>query len=261
MSISNSNNDKKKFVILTQPRSGSYFFQSLLDSAEDIACHGEIFKADRVELSDWYRKKLSIKKEDISERDKDPVIFLNRLRNLTPYKIFGFKAFNDHIQSRPVLKEYVLMSNDWKKIFLIRNPVYTYASLLRAKLSGKWVLKNDITNKDQLKQPIVFKRLEFDKHLKTYLGFISLYKSQSTMYDHDCFLLQYHQLENCEILSKVLKFIGSSADAFTLQSEYKKQFEGDISESFSNFKELETYLIDIGCKELLDSSSDYYQGK
>jgi len=38
------------FVITTQPRSGSYHFKSLLDSAEDIVCQGEIFKESAVEV-------------------------------------------------------------------------------------------------------------------------------------------------------------------------------------------------------------------
>jgi len=255
-----SNNYKKRFVIVTLPRSGSYFFQSLLNSAEDIICHPEIFKKRRVEISAWHRHKLSIENwEDVAARDNDPINFLNRLRDLNPYNVFGFKAFFiEQFQPRPDLRKNILESRDWKKIFLIRNPVYTYASLLRAKSSGEWTLKNNKPKTSSSKQVVVFEQSELVKHLNHYAIIIKAYEKCVSTHDSDCILLEYHQLHNLETLSKILEFIGSSTEISKLKIDYKRQYEADISESFVNFHELESYLADIGRKELLDDSRDFF---
>ena len=50
-----------KFVIVTLPRSGSYNLVSLLNSAPDIICHGEVFKRDVVELRPLHLEKMGMK--------------------------------------------------------------------------------------------------------------------------------------------------------------------------------------------------------
>jgi hypothetical protein len=261
MTISKNENYSKRFVIITQPRSGSYYFQSLLDSADDIVCHGEIFKESKIELSTWQLRKLGLAREEITTRDQEPFIFLSKVRNLTPYKIFGFKAFIDHIQKRPGLKNNILASPDWKKIFLVRNPLSTYASLRRAQSSGKWVLKNGLNNPDSEDLQVLFEKEGFSKHFAMYQRFINHHDACNLKQKENCFLLEYHQLQNEDTLNKILQFVGSSANASTLQSEYKKQYEGQLSDSFSNFDELLLFLREIGHEDLVESSHDYLSFK
>src|SRR5215475_140758 len=93
------------FVIVTLPRSGSYNLVSLLNSAPDIICHGEVFKPNVVELADGPLGKLDMKAEDIAARDARPMAFLNRLRGLNARKIVGFKMFPEHANRVKALKE------------------------------------------------------------------------------------------------------------------------------------------------------------
>ena len=48
------------FLVVTLPRSGSYNLVSLLNSAPDIVCHGEVFKRDVVELAEGPLAKLGM---------------------------------------------------------------------------------------------------------------------------------------------------------------------------------------------------------
>src|SRR5690554_3673920 len=124
-----------KFIIFAYPRTGSYALTSLLDSADDIVCHGEIFKKGQIELRPWHRSRLS----DISveRRDQEPLEYIERLSKLNPKKIFGFKIFQEHL-TRINQQDYLLQSEDWKKIALIRDPIEVYASLLRAYETNIW---------------------------------------------------------------------------------------------------------------------------
>src|SRR5262245_39883207 len=88
-----SSDHPPKFVIVTLPRSGSYNLVSLLNSAPDIVCHGEIFKRDAVEVRPLHLEKMGFKTEDVAERDAKPGAFLQRLRGLNARKIVGFKMF------------------------------------------------------------------------------------------------------------------------------------------------------------------------
>ena len=235
------------FVIITQARSGSYHLKSLLDSADDIVCHGEIFKRKRVELSDWHRKKLGMSPKDTLMRDADRPRYLTQLRGLNPKQIFGFKLFYAHKNPDDGLNNYLFSDNSWKKIFLYRNPLETYASLLRARKTGKWVHKTRgggmRSAVDRVEESLIrFDATEFNKHFekcrRNILSSIQIAEKQK----NDCFWLNYKDLNDSSKWADLLAFLGSSSSADSLKSEYNKQYHSTIDSAFSNWGDVLNHL-------------------
>ncbi|WP_136808910.1 hypothetical protein [Desulfosediminicola flagellatus] len=233
-----------QFVIITSPRSGSYYLTGLLDSASDIVCHGEIFKKNNVELKKSYSDKLNIQRSDIEKRNDAPLKFVRRLRNLTPKKIMGFKTFyRDVSRHKPVVNN-VINSADWKKIFLVRNPIETYASLERARITNIWTLHANQKKRDNSAKPVLvtFNRERFENHMKTYQHNLSRNDKLRCAYPESCFALDYKELFDSQKLAQMLKFLGSETPVESLKSDYIKQHTKPLEESFVNYEELQSYL-------------------
>src|ERR1700741_3016246 len=107
------------FVLFCTPRTGSYHFVSLLASAPDVDCHGEVFKPGRAELAPQVLAALGTTPGDAGARDADPLRFVERLRALTPpSRAFGFKLFANHVGTHKALRDAVLLAPAWRKIVL-----------------------------------------------------------------------------------------------------------------------------------------------
>lgn len=126
-----------RFVIVTQPRSGSYHLTSLLDSAGDVTCLGEILKPDKVELPEALALKTGYALTDVEKRDADFPAYLERLISECGSSIFGFKEFVSRI-TRARLGPQTLRSRSWRKIFLTRNALRIYVSTQRANETGRY---------------------------------------------------------------------------------------------------------------------------
>jgi LPS sulfotransferase NodH len=239
---------QNNFVIVAQPRSGSYHLCSLLDSAADVICHGEVFKKEHIEISNWHAERLGIETNDVEPRESDPYGFLLKLRNLNPEKLFGFKAFPTHLTLRGGLYNKVLFSPNWRKIFLMRNPLESYGSLLRAKATQVWALHSDggLVDQTKLTAPVTFEKQSFEKHFETYIWYHWL-KNEVTSPNPDAsFDIWYNDLGNMRQISELLSFIGSNAAADSLKSQRIKQFDRPLDQGFANWGEFETYLRDAG---------------
>jgi LPS sulfotransferase NodH len=233
------------FVIVTLPRSGSYNLVSLLNSAPDIVCHGEVFKRDVVELPPGPLGKLGMKTTDIEERDARPVAFLNRLRAINARKIVGFKMFPEHASRLRPLREQVLRSPKWRKIFLHRDAIESYASLLRAKQTGIWAVRSTAPApppRERLDARVLFSPETFDEHMQLTGWFDKLAHDISAIPGNPCLRVDYEALADRSALPGVLGFLGSGAVADALTSEFEKQFSGPLSEAFSNWPELVAHV-------------------
>src|SRR3982750_4340169 len=155
-----------KFVIVTLPRRGPDPLVALLGSAPDIVCHGEVFKRDTIELGAPHLAKLGLAPGDVGERDAKAGQFLKRLRAQNGRKVFGFKMFMEHATRVPALAE-VLRDPGWRKVVLRRNPVESYASLLRAQRTGIWMLKTESAGaapRERLDAPVTFDARSYAEH-------------------------------------------------------------------------------------------------
>lgn len=254
--------ETNNFVIITQPRSGSYHFKSLLDSAEDIVCQGEIFKKGAIEIDCCLAETLGLKKGNMTERDKAPFAFVNQLRKLCANgKIFGFKAFWPHLEPHKPLMNKLIQDTEWKKIFLVRNPLQTYASLLRAKKTHIWVLKEGKSRKDSIsEEPVTvhFDQASFEKHWANYQRVVNKNHNLMETQTSSCLEIGYSDVSNPERLDAVLGFLGSTANPTRLTSEYQKQYHGPLLDSFDNPDELLAYLAKQGLQEMATTPKDIF---
>lgn len=123
----------QRFVIVCWPRSGSYLMVELMNQLPRVLCHGEVFKPARVEV---FKPLADDPSYGTQQRDADPVGFLQRVLNATPDRLTGFKLFWAH-DRRAV--RHVLGDIDTRLMFLVRNPVDMYVSLLNARATGTWI--------------------------------------------------------------------------------------------------------------------------
>jgi hypothetical protein len=246
-----------KFAIVTLPRSGSYHLVSLLNSAPDIVCHGEVFKKDYVELSKVHLTKMKVDTKDAAERDANAVQFLQRLRALNAKKVFGFKMFPEHYRRVPALDAHVVKNQAWRKIFLLRNPIESYASLLRAQRTGIWTMedaKRTDAPPERLNMPVTFDPASFKEHAKLCSWFEGLYTSTAAIADNKCFRLDYVNVNDPATLDAALAFVGSTSTHKDLESQREKQFSGQVRDGFANWKELTIFARKNGHGAWVDAA-------
>ena len=126
----------KRFVILAAPRTGSNLLCTLLNSHPWILCHHEVFNPRGIFYAIDHRDG-SIDLGTVTERDRAPVIFLERLWNETKGKRHvGFKMTSG--QHADILNR-VLGDDSVQKIILSRaNRVRTYVSYQLATRTDQW---------------------------------------------------------------------------------------------------------------------------
>jgi len=238
-----------KFVIVTLPRSGSYNLVSLLNSAPDIVCHGEVFKRDLVELRPLHLEKMGMKHEDVAARDAKPIGFLQRLRGLNARKIVGFKMFPEHATRVAPLSVQVLRNPGWRKIFLRRNPIESYASLLRAKQTNVWTVPAAAKApppQETLNARVTFSPKSFDEHLQFTDWFEEVRAGIEAVPDNPVLTVDYEQIADRSALPELLRFLGSAGDADSLISDFDRQFTAALHEGFTNWDELVRHAHERG---------------
>ena len=127
--------DKRAFVILSVPRSGSNLFCHMLSTVPGILCFHELF----------HRREVYVGKEHLNdydlgaakERNADPLGFLARAFDANHDKTAtGFKLFPGHNET---ILHYCLYRPDIQKILLVRkNALKVYSSHLIAQQTDHW---------------------------------------------------------------------------------------------------------------------------
>jgi LPS sulfotransferase NodH len=229
------------FVVYSCARTGSYHLVSLLDSCDDVVCHGELFKLGEIELRLQFNSKLLVNSPE--RRDAAPLKYIEQVRRLTPTKIFGFKLFFNHV-TRVIILQKILLENDWKVIALYRDPIETYASLLRAEKTNIWTVEKGKRAPDakQLNEPVRFNIESLREFADGYNWFLNRIKELSTWKPKKYFVIRYDQLNNGVVMNALLNFIGSGARFEDLKSSYMKQYSKLLHEGFENWDELCRYL-------------------
>jgi hypothetical protein len=220
------------FVVFCDARTGSYNLVSRLNSCRDIVCHGEIFKKNRIEVPDFHRRKLTVK--DTRARDLDPVAFIRELRGINPARHFGFKLFSGHLAWAPGAVDYVL-APDTKRILLMRPPLETYASRLRARKTGVYVLSTKAAPAPA-NEPVRFTKESFEAFAKTYNKHVAICRMLAAL--PGSFVLTYDQTGEPAAMDALLGYLGSQARFAETSSEYRKQYDGSLQDAFANWDEL-----------------------
>ena len=232
MKLTASAMDKKKFVIIANPRTGSNYFLSLLNAHRDITCHSEVFHRDAVYM---YGKNNS---ESLQERNADPILFLNNLYNQSSSICTGFKIFNNHSQA---VLNHLIDRSDVKKIILYRsNYLAVYSSEKIAESTQEYISTkhsdSSLTNqkhiaKNQVK--IIFNQQEFEKRFKNYVNFYNetISKINGTRQSY-CFV-RYDECLNKELVARLFTFLDIET-VENFKSSFTKQNTSNIINRFSN---------------------------
>lgn len=232
---------RNDFVVFCDARTGSYNLTSLLNSADDTICHGELFKKGQIEVSDFHRRKLG--RRSLAERNHDAPAFIAELRRINPFKHFGYKMFASHLTWAPGAVDY-LIAPATRRVILYRPGLEVYASGLRARATGVW------TNRAgrELSTQVLDTRVEFTpESLETFCLHYNRYVSMCRMLAAlpGSFVIHYEQTNDPEVLDALLSFLGSKARAHDLRSDYRKQYKGSLADGFSNWPALEAALGDL----------------
>lgn len=227
------------FIIYCFPRTGSYHLMSLLDSCDDIICHGEVFKPNRIEIGPWHKKHVGFTSP--SSRDEQPIRFIRRLRALNPHKHFGFKIFQTHVHRVPQLDR-LITHPVWKTILLYREPIATYASWLRARETRVWTLRDGAApvSRDTLNVPVTYTEeslREFSQSYNHFLDRCAAIRERKL----NSFVIYYDQINDETALDALVSFLGSAHSA-PLSSDYRRQFRGSLIDGFANWNELQERL-------------------
>lgn len=247
--------DRKPFLIITLPRTGSYHLRAQLDSAPDISAFGEIFKGSEVELPRSQLALLGLQPSDTAKRDQMGMQVLTKLRAQADQngRIFGFKDFRFNLNRVGILDP-IISSADWRKVFLFRNPVERYVSLKRADLTGVFVVTSDMkTDGLDLKRPIRFDPEEFENAVAPHRRLKNdVRKARERSGKDQVFVMDYDEVNDTTRLQKLLQFLGSTAQATNLQSTHIKQFAEPLASGVENWDELVAYLDKTNQRDLIE---------
>lgn len=241
----------ERFVIVTQPRSGSYHLVSLLDSADDVRCFGEVFKKRAVELPALHLKALGMKKNDMKVRDHDSGQFLDDLFNIEDKPIQGFKAFLEHLE--PAGLKDPSQQPDWKYIYLTRNAVSSFVSGKRAEKTGVYVMdRATLTTPEARYKAIEIDTSRLEKWLIWQDELTNRWLNYRAVLGPDrIHLIDYRDLASMQHLNALLGFLGSFAAGEDLKSDLRKQFDRPFWEGIKNATQVREFLCGSAWANLL----------
>lgn len=259
-----------RFVIFTQPRSGSNLLCGMLNLHPEILCHHEIFNPQRIYYAKDFHQLLgngeTIVRQDlirgkvglasIVKRKLDPEQFVFKIwSNNFGHKAVGFNLFPNHI---PHMSMSLIKDKNIKKIILSRrNKVKCYVSRLIAQKTGRWDSYNlsQMKNKENISVSVnASKLLRWSRKSDYY--FNELQQKINKM-EQNFLELSYEDLigKHSELVkSDLLKFIGVSPAIDYLQAPLKKQNSNNLEDLIANFHELKDQLHGTELEKHLESN-------
>lgn len=226
-----SNRSFDYFVIFAEMRTGSNLLEASLNAYQGLLCHGEAFNPSFI----GYPNKTEILGITDQARDLDPLSLIEAIKH-TPGTLSGFRFFHDHDQR---VLETILTDPRCAKIILTRNPVDSYVSQKIARLTGQWKLTNV---KKAKTSKVTFDAKEFTHYVRDLQGFQTelLHALQTT--GQTAFYIGYDDLQDLDVINGLARFLGSSEQLKTVDTNLKKQNPSPHSEKVENFEEMQTSL-------------------
>ena len=228
-------NRPARFVIMCQPRTGSYLLVDLLNQFSDIVCHGEIFKPPRLEMLQWAKKRIPFTAE---ERDKYPITFVRSVLDLTPNRVAGFKMFATH---NAFARQFILEDPGIRKVILSRSPLESYISYKRANLTGEWVgrKRNSLVAEAKGAGPKVrFERAEFMHHVKRAETLHSEYAEIEAFTKQEFLRISYDDVVKIEPVRRLAGVLGSKDLSASLAPTLRKQIVEPLEDIVENHEEM-----------------------
>jgi LPS sulfotransferase NodH len=227
----------KTFVILTLPRTGSYLLVDLLNQVPGLRCHGELFKARRLELDRDLRQHV---KWTLSQRDERPIRYMRLILALGDYEASGFKLFPQH--NRRVWR-YVTSATHIHKVVLLRHPLSRYISIMRAGTSGRWVERKGDKRPSVSGVSFSFSPCHFKRFLRHHDAFVSNQAEAISLRPSEYTAIDYEDVVSLRALGKICEALGLPAvDPTKVSPSLQKQTKEPLSELVTNYEEMKTYL-------------------
>jgi hypothetical protein len=193
----NSIMNKKKFVILACPRTGTNHYIGMLNSADGMHCHSEVFHKTSVFLRFGQHPEL------MEERDRDPIGFLRNLYDTTEGTAVGFKIFIDH---NDAVVKHCVESDDIECIVLYRhNFLSAYSSNLIATENQQWVIMDGSKPKET---KVEFKRKDFEFHHKRYQKYYRDIITRLNERSKKFMFIQYAETQSEPLVKQTFSFLG-----------------------------------------------------
>lgn len=245
---------RARFLIVTLPRSGSYHLASLLGSAPDVTCLGELYKPTAIELPPDLRRRVGLAPHETAIRDADPVGYLARVMAQCDAPVFGFKEFITRLNLNGMSK-HTLTSMSWQKIFLTRNPIRKYLSLQRAIETGRFtklhpaeeVGDNVVVRFDA---QLFDETVRLDRRLRHRFRMLKSRRPRRNM------ALDYRDLSDPAKLDRVLGFISAETKASALTSVYFRQNPLPFEDSIADFDTMVRHAREAGLDAELEDAAN-----
>lgn len=214
----------KKFVLLSQARSGTSLMVSILNSHKHILCHGEIFHQLKREA---HLKGSWLENNNLSSFSGKDIDYAYSVLNDSvdnKFQCVGFKMWK--IQSEDACEE-ICKDDSVLKIILERdNKLATYSSGLLAKKTGVWNLSSEV-KKDLKNTEVTFREKGFLAHIEAQHKAFEFYDNVSK---GEVFKLKYHEIDMNKA-HDIINFLGQDASD-TLEFGKKKLHSSNILNRF-----------------------------
>ena len=235
----------EKFVIVSQPRSGTTFFLSTISTNKELFCDNELFNLSSIVRLNGEHSNSEIKA--VRWRDKNPHVLFDNFYNSNFAKQHKTIGFNFMLGHHPEVLEKIINDPEIKIIYLKRtNRLAQATSWFKALDTKEWATNksNSLSEKQHFNE---FRYLEFMRKSETLD-----YLFEAAIKDRNNVLkIEYSNFANFkEVLNKVSKFLNVS-NSFSI-SNLKKQGDNHIIKRFSNPKLVEDVISNINKLNWLD---------
>lgn len=238
----------QKFVLLASPRTGSQALNHHLNQYEGMVMHGEVFNPSFVGLRYDYHEKMSLRRESVDVRDAEPEQFIARIFDDPTARFIGFHIFPD--QTRPAILP-VLEDESVKKLWLVRNPVASFVSLLEAEASGVWLV--------HASEPLLAggrrKKVHFDiDRFNSYLRELNLFRAKIrsvlSATGQPYFPIHYNDIADPLVGNAIIAYLGGAQRLNHFETETLKQPPRPFVERIENYQEFAMYFSAISTEDL-----------
>ncbi len=240
---------QKRFIVLTQSRSGSALLATLLEQHPDVFRDGEILNTNNKNYKIRYPKMYLMARSRIAKTERKPVYGCK-----IKYHHLAEHSNLSHAQVKSFMKD--MHDDNWKIIYLRRNNVLRKSfSSIAGRQRGYRHVKQDSDKPlekihvdcndllDHLKASE--RRLDVDQDVLEDIPHLHI--------DYESDLLDAkHHAKTC---SRMFEFLGIPDTSASVKAKFKRTSSDDLSETIENYEEVKEFLSKTKYAEWLQPSS------
>ena len=237
----------QKFVLIASPRTGSQALNRHLNQYDGMVMHGEIFNPGFVGLRYDYHDKMCLPREAVETRDADPEQFVARIFDDPSAHFVGFHIFPEQTRSAilPVLED-----ESVKKLWLVRNPVASFISLLEAEASGVWLVHASEPLPAHSRKKVHFDIDRFNAYLRELSLFRTKIKSVLFETSQPYLPISYNDIADPLVGNAIIAYLGGSQRLDRFETETMRQPARPFAERIENYWEFTAYFRALSSEDL-----------